>query len=64
MFTYDPNIAKGEYKIPEHKYLSSDRFLSMVYHDIYKKMLNKFELSMDDFVYSARPKLKDLSDKI
>ena len=64
MFTYDPNIAKGEYKIPNTNIYQATGFSAWYIMTFIKKMLNKFELSMDDFVYSARPKTKDLSDKI
>ena len=64
MFTYDPNIAKGEYKIPNTNIYQATGFSAWYIMTFIKKMLDKFELSMDDFVYSARPKTKDLSDKI
>lgn len=54
MFSYDSNIVKGDYVIPNTNIYESVGFSAWYILWIIKLLIEKYELSYDDFVYSAR----------
>ena len=58
LFTYDSSKVKGDYKIPNTNIYEATGFSTWYIMTIIKKLLNVYELDIDDFVYSARSNKK------
>lgn len=54
IFSYDSQVVKGEYKIPNTNIYERVGFSAWEVIRIIKTLVEKYELSYDDFVYSAR----------
>lgn len=54
IFSYDLEVVKGEYKIPNTNNYELVGFSALEIIRIIKTLIEKYELSYDDFIYSAR----------
>ncbi len=61
MFSYDSNIVKGDYVIPNTNIYESVGFSAWYILWIIKLLIEKYELSYEDFVYSARSTKEEIN---